>query len=87
MPRRSDRDYFVLLCSEAELRRHLEVCANSDFRVARHEGLGCLTVTDGDTPLLMACRFGSGWQVRLHRAYYRHPFGPHGNGDAMPGVP
>ncbi len=86
MPRPSDRDYFVLLCSDTELRNHLDICTNSEFQVTRHEALGCLIVMDRETPSLMACRFGGSWQVRLHRAYYRHPFGPPSDGNAMPGV-
>jgi len=82
-----DEAYFSLLCSEAELRPHLEVCANSDFEVTEHEAIGGLSVTDGDTALLLASRTGGGWLVRLHRKYYRHPFGPASDGNGMPGAP
>ena len=85
MPGSSD-DYFSLLCSEVELRMQLEVCANSDFRVTEHEALGWVSVMDGDTPLLLATRLGCGWLLRLHRLYYRHPFAPPSDGDALPGA-
>lgn len=78
--------YFSLMCSDAQLRRPLRVCANSGFRVSRDADLGCITVHDGGTVILHAVRVADDWLVRLHRAYYRHPFGAPSDGDALPGV-
>jgi len=78
--------YFAVLCGAEELDRHLEVCVNSDFHVIRDGRLGLIQVHDRDAILLVAVSVAGGWFVRLHRAYYRHPFGPHGDGDGMPGI-
>ena len=87
MPKPSKGDYFLLVCAEAELQPHLTVCRNSDFAVQEDAATGSLSVRDRDTILLRAERGALGWLVFLHRQYYRHPLGPSGNGDAMPGVP
>jgi hypothetical protein len=87
MPRRSKAPPFVVTCTPRELEAHLAVCAASDFRIARDRAAGSVTVTDRATVIVHAVRAGGAWLVRLDRRYYRHPFGPLGNGDAPPGVP
>jgi len=83
-----DWPYFVLLCTEEELRRHLTTCRNSEYRVAEEVATGSLSVHDGDTALLRAERGAMGWMAFLHRQYYRHPFQPASrSGEALPGVP
>lgn len=84
MPR-PEPPYFAMVCTDDELQRHLEVCGNSDFHVIRDRALGLIRVHDGDAVLLDAVVVAGGWLVRLHTAYYRHPFKP-GDGEAMPGV-
>ena len=79
--------YFASVCNGEMLDQHLEVCVNSDFHVVRDRALGLVRVHDRDTVLLDAVTVAGGWLVRLHDRYYRHPFGPHGDGEAMPGVP
>lgn len=86
MPRRSDGDYFLLICTEAEIRKHLSICRDSDFRVEEQPS-GGVAVYDRTTALLRAEPGPMGWLVWLHRKYYRHPFGPPSDGDALPGVP
>lgn len=87
MPKRPEPPYFVLVCSDSELRRQLEVCENSDFRMSHDRETDGASVHDGDTLVLRTEPFGGGWLVWLHRQYYRHPFGPPSDGDAPPGVP
>ena len=79
--------YFVLVCSDAELRGQLQICEASDFRIVHDRETGGVAVYDRETPLLRTEHFGGGWLVWLHRLYYRHPFGPPSDGDALPGVP
>jgi hypothetical protein len=86
MPRRSRRTHFLLVCGDAELREQLNVCENSDYRITRDLKTQGVAVYDGDTAMLRTEPFGGGWLVWLHRAYYRHPFGPPGDGDALPGA-
>lgn len=86
MPRRSDGDYFLLICTEAEIQQQLTICRNSDFRVEEQAG-GGVAVYDRKTALLRAEPGPMGWLVWLHRKYYRHPFGPPSDGNALPGVP
>lgn len=86
----SDRDppYFAVVCDGSTLDRHIEVCVNSDFHIVRDRALGLVRVHDRNTVLLDAVTVaGAGWLVRLHGHYYRHPFGPPGDGNSMPGVP
>lgn len=87
MPRRSDRDYFVLVCCAAELRAQVKICRRSEFRVREERESGGIAVHDRDTLVLRTEPFGGGWLVWLHRLYYRHPFGPPSDGNALPGVP
>jgi hypothetical protein len=87
MPRRSDGGFFLLVCTEQELQRHLAICRSSDFRVEDAAANGGVRFYDRGTILLRAEPGALGWLVFLHRQYYRHPFGPHGDGDAPPGVP
>jgi hypothetical protein len=87
MPRPSEARPFAVTCTPRELEAQLAVCAASDFRIARDRAAGSVTVTDRATVIVHAVRAGAAWLVRLDRRYYRHPFGPHGNGDAPPGVP
>jgi len=88
MPRRSEGDFFLLVCTGEELQRHLAVCRKSDFRVEDDDAAdGGVRVYDRKTILLRAEPGALGWLVFLHRQYYRHPFGPLGDGDAPPGVP
>ena len=77
--------YFAVVCADDELQRHLEVCGNSDFQVIRDTPLGLIRVHDSDAVLLDAVAAAGVWFVRLHGAYYRHPFKP-GDGEAAPGV-
>jgi len=87
MPRR-DPPYFSVTCTEAELRKRLRICENSDYRVERESVPGLVTVHDGKTVVLRAELLGGGvWLARIHRAYHRHPFGPPFRDDALPGVP
>ena len=86
MPRRSEGHHFAIVCGKAELRRHLRVCEDSEFRVARAAD-GAVHVYDGAVLLLHAFPIAGGWLVRLCRAYYRHPFGPPSDGTAPPGLP
>jgi len=86
MPRRSEAHHFAIVCGKAELRSHLRVCEDSEFRVARAAD-GSVRIYDRDTALLHAVPIAGGWLVRLCRAYYRHPFGPPSDGTAPPGVP
>jgi hypothetical protein len=86
MPRRYRRTHFVLLCGDAELREQLSVCENSDFRTVRDPETEGVAVYDGETALLRAEPFGDGWLLWLHRTYYRHPFGPPTDGNALPGA-
>lgn len=87
MPRRSEARPFAVTCTPRELEAQLAVCAASGFAVARDAAAGVITVMDRATALLHALRVEGAWLVRLDRRYYRHPFGPRGNGDAPPGVP
>jgi hypothetical protein len=87
MPRRSEGDFFLLVCTEEELQRHLAICRSSDFHIEDDAVGGCVRVHDRRTILLRAERGALGWLVFLHRQYYRHPFHPTGSGDALPGVP
>jgi hypothetical protein len=86
MPKKPDPTYFALFCTEDELERHLTVCADSDFHVVRDRALGLVRVHDRDTILLDAMEAAGTWVVRLHTAYYRHPFEP-SDGNAPVGVP
>lgn len=86
MPRRSDGDYFLLICTEAEIQQQIIICRNSDFRVEEQASSG-VAVYDRKTALLRAEPGPLGWLVWLHRKYYRHPFGPPSDGNALPGVP
>jgi hypothetical protein len=79
--------YFVLVCSDAELRRQLQICEASSFRIVHDRETGGVTVYDRGTVLLRTEHFGGGWLVWLRRLYYRHPFGPPSDGSAPPGVP
>jgi hypothetical protein len=76
----------VLACSDAELREQLAICENSDFRITRDPETQGVAVLDDDIALLRAEPFDGGWLVWLHRAYYRHPFGASGDGEALPGA-
>lgn len=87
MPRPSDWDYFMLICTEAELQQQFAVCRNSDFRVDDEHRSGGMVVYDRKTALLRAEPGPLGWLVWLHRKYYHHPFGPPTDGSALPGVP
>jgi len=87
MPKPSDWDYFLIVCTDAELQAQFTVCRNSDFRVEVDRQSGGAVVYDRKTPLLRAERGPLGWLVWLHRLYYRHPFGPPLDGNALPGVP
>jgi hypothetical protein len=86
MPRQPDR-YFGLVCTDRELRKHLKVCRNSDFKIVEDRQTGTVTVFDGEAIVLRAERFGDGWLARLHRWYYRHPLRSSSSDDALPGVP
>ncbi len=87
MPRRSDGDYFLLICTDAELQGQLTVCRNSDFRMEKDPHSGGVAIYDRKTLLLRAEPGPLGWLVWLHRKYYHHPFGPPTDGNALPGVP
>lgn len=86
MPKPSDWEYFLLFCTDAELHGQLAVCRNSDFRVDKAPEGGGVVVYDRKTALLRAEPGPLGWLVWLHRKYYRHPFGPASDGNALPGV-
>ena len=86
MPRRSKRMHFVLVCSVGELREQLAICENSDYRITHDRETQGVAVHDGDIAMLRAEPLGGGWLVWLHRAYYRHPFSPPGDGEALPGA-
>lgn len=85
MPKREPA-YFMVTCGDAELRKRLRVCENSEYREARGKGLGTVTVFDGDSTVLHAVPLGGTWLVWLHRAYHRHPFGPPFTDDSLPGA-
>ena len=87
MPKPSDWDYFLLICTDAELQAQLTVCRNSEFRAEEDPHSGRVAVYDRQTVLLRAESGPLGWLVWLHRKYYRHPFGPPSDGNALPGVP
>ena len=87
MPKQSEPPYFVLVCTDSEVREQLQVCANSEFRTVQDPVLGGTAVYDRETLVLRMEPFGHGWFVWLHRKYYRHPFGPPSDGNALPGVP
>lgn len=87
MPKRSEPPYFVLVCGDTELNKQLGICRNSDFRVVPDAETGGVAVYDRETLVLRTEQFCGGWLVRLHRMYYRHPFGPPSDGNALPGVP
>jgi hypothetical protein len=78
--------YFVLVCSDAELRRQLQICEAFDFRIVHDRKTGGVAVYDRETVLLRTEYFGGDWLVWLHRQYYRHPFRPPSDGSAPPGV-
>lgn len=87
MPKRTEPPYFVLVCSDSELRKQLKVCENSDFRVTQDKETDGVNVYDRETLVLRTEHCGGGWLIWLHRNYYRHPFGPASDGNALPGVP
>lgn len=88
MPKRKpDAPYFAVLCTEEELKGHVLVCTNSDFHVVIEREFGLVRVHDRDTLIVDAVQAAGAWLVRLHRSYYRHPFGPPSDGNAPPGVP
>ena len=92
MPARRDAPYFAVVCTDAELRRHVAVCEASDFYVVRDRALGLVRVHDRDAVVLDgvvldAVEAAGAWLVRLHAAYYRHPFDCAPDGTAPPGVP
>lgn len=87
MPKQSEPLYFVLVCGDSEVREQLKVCANSEFRITQVSETGGSAVYDRATMVLRTEPFDEGWLVWLHRKYYRHPFGPSSDGNALPGVP
>jgi hypothetical protein len=86
MSKKSDAPYFAVLCTEKELKAHVLVCADSDFHVVIERELGRLSVRDRDTLIVDAVQAAGAYLVRLHKAYYRHPFEA-SDGNAPPGVP
>jgi hypothetical protein len=87
MPRRRETTHFAVVCGKEELRKHLTVCENSGFRLAREVGPVRLSVFDRETVVLHATKLAGGFLLHLHRAYYHHPLGPPSEGEAPPGVP
>lgn len=85
MPKPSEWDYYLLICTDVELQGQLTICRNSDFRVEEDPRHGGVAVYDRKTVLLRAESGPLGWLVWLHRKYYRHPFHP--GAETPPGVP
>lgn len=46
MQRRYEGDYFLLICTDEELQRHLDVCRSSDFRIEEDAANGSVRVYD-----------------------------------------
>ncbi len=86
MRRLARAPYFTVMCRDDELATHVRVCEDSGFHVVRDGALGMVRVHDRGTVLLDAAQAAGAWSVRLHPAYYRHPFEA-SNGNAPPGVP
>lgn len=77
-------EYFVVICADALLSRHLAICENSGFHIIRDRRLGLVRVHDDGAILLDAVQAADSWFVRLDAAYYRHPFNA-SDGTAPPG--
>jgi hypothetical protein len=87
MSKAQNRPYFILLCSEEELKGQLAICLKTEYRIETDADSGEISVYDQNTRILRAEELSGHKMLWLHRQYYRHPFGSAPDGEALPGIP